>query len=342
LATQLLDQTGQEIPAKLRLHDFRHLILFLSGFVVLSLALCLIQRSFPSIKDGARIIADAKLSDERNNLIFPARGNATRVIVFGNSVLLAGFQARHFDEMGRTDGLELASYNAGLPARGDFVSELKTIVATGNPPDVVLLTDSWQPEPRHRIFSLPLSDHDLADMVFPFHEGVRDFINFAARARNQGGLRAFYRQSQQDEAQMRRDQGYFFIREQSRYPDDRLPDSDHSPTDKPDIVRSRSADWESHQLDELNEVLRLHPMTCLFVPFPGRRAAAAPAPYDQKFARQLAAHTPCKVIGPYYFSYGNSYFSDYMHVNREGAQVYTKDLFHLVKPYLHRGNNALQ
>jgi hypothetical protein len=341
--TQLLDPTARQRAApRLQPRDFRHLLLFLGGFAVLCLAFNAVRNAFPFVKDGAQIVADAKLLDERSNRIFPHSGGAVKVIVFGNSIMLAGFQAKRFDELGRYDGLELASYNAGLPARTDFVPELRSIVASGNPPDVILMTEPWQADRPHSLFSLPVSDHDMADRIFPFHGAVRDFVDFAVRSRQQGGLRAFYRLSADNEAQMRRDQGYFFIREQSRYPGDRLPDTAHSPSDKPDVVIKRSAVWSSHELDELNELLRRHPMACLFVPSPGRRSAEAPAPYDQEFARQLAAHTPCQVVGPYYFTYPNSYFSDYMHLNPAGARIYTEALYHLIKPYLKKGNSALQ
>jgi hypothetical protein len=68
-----------------------------------------------------------------------------------------------------------------------------------------------------------------------------------------------------------------------------------------------------------------------------RSTEAAPAPpTDTDFALQLERHTRCRALGPDYFSYSPVLYSDDIHLNPDGAKVYTGDLYRLVAPHLGR------
>lgn len=308
---------------------------FICGFVALYFALWGLDRAFPYLTIGSDVILHAKLHDESRGLIFPRDTQVSKVAIFGNSRILAGLQAKHFDDLARADGLHTYTYNGGLPARVDFVPELKTIASTGNPPDVVLLTEPWANARTQVFFSLPISDLELANIVFPFRTFLRDAASFMVTSRERGGMRAFYRASSRNDARMREDHGYYFISEQSHYAHDSLPDDFESAADHPGTVDMRNGDAKSEELTELNDLVRQHHIVCLYVPNPVRlNFAAQPPPVDLNFEKVLAAHTPCKLIGPDYLRYPNRYFADQTHLNHLGAQLYTEDLYRLVKAYL--------
>ena len=85
---------------------FRPILLFLLGFLVLCAFFDGLQRAFPYLATGSEVVFQAKLRDEARGAVFPEKTSATKVIVFGNSTILAGLVSKHFDELARADGLE--------------------------------------------------------------------------------------------------------------------------------------------------------------------------------------------------------------------------------------------
>jgi hypothetical protein len=317
----------------------RPILLFLLGFLVLCAFFDGLQRAFPYLATGSEVVFQAKLRDEARGAVFPIKTSGTKVIVFGNSSILAGLVSKHFDELARADGLETYTYNSGFPGHVEFVPQLKAMVDTGNAPDVVLLTKAWQPKRSGGIFKLPFADQELANTIFPFRNLIRDAASFAFTSRERGGLLRFYRKASQNIAQMQSDQGYYFISEQSHYASERLPDDFHMADDKPNVPQFRQADPSSPELAELNSILRAHSIKCFYVPYPARGSALGEAPpTDPAFQQLVESHTPCKVVGPYYYRYPNRDLSDQTHLNHIGSKIYTEDLYRLVKPYLAKGD----
>lgn len=314
---------------------FRPLGLFLFGFLILYGFFIGLQHAFPYLSAGSEVVFQAKLRDEARGAVFPRSTSATKIVVFGNSTILAGLVAKHFDALAKADGLDTYTYNSGFPGVAEFIPQLKTLVASGNVPDVVLLTKPWEPRRQSSIFKLPLSDNELADEIFPFRHFIRDAASFAFTSRAREGLLAFYRKASENIAQMQKDQGYYFISEQSHYPNERLPENFHMADDRPNLKGFREADASSPELVELNAILRAHSIKCLYVPFPQRGGSLGePAPTDMGFQQILESHTPCKLLGPDYYRYPNRDLSDQTHLNHIGSRIYTEDLYRLVKPYL--------
>jgi hypothetical protein len=306
---------------------------YVFGFAVLWLVFYEIFILFPFVSTGADVVYRAKLQQEFHGDVFPENHASQRVLIFGNSKILAGFSPDEFDQLAVTNNSSYYSYNSGYPARPAFVPELREMVKReSGVPNILLLTIPWENTTnRVNIFRLPWNDHDIAETIFPFRYLVRDFFSFLITSRQHGGPLNYYREGRANVAKMLKDRGYYFVYEQSHYPNDSLPDDFHLPSDQPTTVMTRSADPESAQLSELNQIITEHHIRCYFVPQYMREGEYAPSPEkDQAFADLLRLHSSCKLLGPDYLLYANPMFSDRAHLNRTGSQIYTKAIYDLV------------
>jgi hypothetical protein len=284
---------------------------------------------FPYVASGAEVIYHAKIQIETNGVVFPKTIPGGKLIIFGNSRVLAGFVPEYFDRLARDGGLPYVSFNSGFPARAEFVPELASMVRRGQIPDVVLLTQPWRASST--FFKFAFTDFELAEKAFPFRHMIRDTSGFLANARHRGGLAQSYLLPQEKARQMLADRGYYFIAEQSHFPADSLPPGLRFPADTPNETIPRTADPASQELRDLNRILDRHHIRCFYVPDYFRIGAAAPAAaYDQKFEDLLLRNSSCRLLGPDYFSYPNEYFSDAMHLNPKGALAYTADIHRLL------------
>ena len=304
------------------------------GFAILWIAFYGLFRGFPYLTSGAEVIYQSKLRQEIHGSIFPPGHDSRRVLIFGDSRILAGFMPDLFDRLAEADNLHVRSYNSGYPGKTTFVPQLKQIVRNkSNIPDVLLLTEPWGSTPAGlNIFHPFPNDFEIASRLFPFRNLLRDTLSFLVTSREHGGPLNYYRESRENDAKMLQDRGYYFISEQSHYPGNRLPDDFHLGSDKPGVIQLRVADPDSRELSELNWILKSNHIACYYVPVYLRRGEAAPAPdVDQSFADLLRRYTPCKMLGPDYYLYPNRMFSDLAHLNPEGARTYTETIYHLVE-----------
>jgi len=312
-------------------------------FAVFWVIFDVIFQAFPYLSSGSEVIYRSKLNQETNGSIFPESSNARRVLVFGDSEILVGFIPEYFDSLAAADGLNYYSYNSGYPARGFFVSQLETMVQRkSGVPNILLLTVPWRPKQESFNLFHPLqADHDIADRLFPFRYLIRDTFSFLITSQGHGGPAKYYRESRLNDAKMLQDRGYYFISEQSHYPNDALPEDFHLASDQPNAVVMRTADGDSEELKELNRIIEEHNVQCYFVPAYTRVGQlGTPPKSDQAFADFLHHHSLCKVLGPDYVLYPNRMFSDAAHLNREGAKVYTKDIYELLAQEVIDNKNA--
>ncbi len=331
----LSDAAKHESPAKRRTPSaFGWTILF---FAIFWAAFYALSRALPYLKNGSDIVFSAKLRWEEKGQVFPAGSAVTRVLIFGNSKILAGFVPAWFDQMSSANHLRVSSFNSGFPGSDLFLPPLQAMCARGQAPNVLLLTLPWNPDPpRRSIFHLIPDDHAVIDALFPFRNFLRDLTAFLLAAPSHGGVVAYYRESEENERAVIAERGYHLITEQSHFPGGRLPEDFHLGSDQPAQVFSRVAPAHGAQIDELNQLVRQYHMDCYYVPFYLRQGEAAPAAgYDERFARLLQQTTSCKLLGPDYFLYPNRLFADQTHLNEAGARVYTEALFQLLKESSH-------
>jgi hypothetical protein len=294
-------------------------------------------RGLPFLKNGSDVVFSAKLQWEHQGQVFPADPAVTRVLIFGNSKILAGFVPAWFDQMSSPDHLHVSSFNSGFPGSDLFLPPLQAMCARGQAPNVLLMTLPWTRDPRPRgIFHFIPDDHAVIDEFFPFRNFLRDLTAFLLAAPSHGGVMSYYRESEQNERDVIAERGYHLITEQSHFAGGRLPDDFHLDSDQAARRLPRDAPSPSAQIAQLNQLIRQYHIDCYFVPFYLRDGEAAPAEgRDAAFAAQVEQATPCKLLGPDYYLYPNRLFADQTHLNQAGARVYTEALFQLLKDRSH-------
>jgi hypothetical protein len=314
-------------------------------FVLFWAAFYALSRALPYLKNGSDVVFDAKLQWEEKGSVFPADSAVIRVLIFGNSKILAGFLPSRFDQMSSANHLDVVSFNSGFPGSDLFLPPLKAMCQRGQAPHVLLLTLPWNPDPPRRdLFHVILDDHAVIEDLFPFRNFLRDLTAFLFSAPSHGGIVSYYRESEENERGVIAERGYHLITEQSHFPGGRLPDDFHLASDQPKQPNTRVAPSQSAQIHELNDLVQRYHMDCYYVPYYLRTGEAAAADTtDARFAALLQQTTSCKLLGPDYYLYPNRFFSDQTHLNRDGAQVYTDALFQLLKDRLSGGHtHALQ
>ena len=299
--------------------------------------LCALWRELPYLKNGSDVVFSAKLQWEHQGQVFPADPAVTRVLIFGNSKILAGFIPSWFDQMSAAHHLNVSSFNSGFPGSDLFLPPLQAMCARGQAPNVLLMTLPWSRDPKPRgIFHFIPDDHAVIDRLFPFRNLLRDLTAFLLAAPGHGGVMNYYRESEQNERDVIAERGYHLITEQSRFAGGRLPDDFRLDSDLPTTRLPRIAPSTSSQIAALNQLIRQYHIDCYFVPFYLREGEAAPAEAkDAAFAAQVEQATPCKLLGPDYYLYPNRMFADQTHLNQTGARVYTEALFQLLKDRSH-------
>jgi hypothetical protein len=305
----------------------------LALFAVLWATFYGLYRALPYVKNGSDVVFNAKLRYEQEGQVFPADSGKTRVLIFGNSKVLAGFLPAKFDELSGT-----SSFNSGFPGSDLLLPPLQAMCARGQAPNILLLTLVWDRDsPKAGIFNFIPDDHAAIDFLFPFRNFVRDLTAFLMSAPSHGGVVQYYRESSENERAVIAERGYHLITEQSHFPGGRLPDDFHLASDQPNTVVRREASADSSQGKELDQLLQQYHIRCYYVPYYMREGEAAPSSYDADFANVLQQTTTCQLLGPDYFLYPNRYFADQTHLNTSGALLYTQALFELLK-----GAHALQ
>jgi hypothetical protein len=305
-------------------------------FVILWLTFFALDRRFPYLKNGSDLVFRAKLRWEDSGAIFPKDPGIVRVLIFGNSKILAGFVPSVFDQLAAASGLHVSSFNSGFPGSDLVLPPLRAMCARGQAPNVLLLSLPWRADPpRRTVLRFLPDDHAVIEALFPFRNFIMDFTNFLMRAPGNGGVAAYYRDAKRNEGRVIAQRGYYLIAEQSNFPDGRLPDDFHLASDQPNAILVRTAPLPGSEVVDLNRLVSQYRIHCYFVPFYLRLGEAAASPgYDERFGTAVERSTACKLLGPDYYLYPNRYFSDQTHLNRAGAEIYTEALFRLIEDKL--------
>lgn len=288
---------------------------------------------YPFVRNGAETIAVAKTAYLDSHAIFSPRSRA-RVLAFGNSKTLAGFNPAIYDQ---AVGEGTESFNAGRPGNNRFLDFLKPILASGTRPTHILVltppTDesdlTWRDYWRH--------DNLLANLLFPFRYFPRDLVLFLASSRRGGGIVATYQKNVDTTARVIAERGYYFIEGQSHFAGDRLPDDYQLPTDSPNIVPPRIIDPDAPAFKELVALSATYGFKVIFVPTPYRTGEVAPPePMGADVVTALPTVPGFYVAGPARWLFEPSDYSDPIHLNREGAALYSRRLAEITAPIINR------
>lgn len=291
-----------------------------------------LDRSFPYLRPGSDVIHAAKLRAVNEGGIF-RRDVPIRVVAVGNSRTLAGFDPGVFSECLDTP---CQAYNLGLPGTNQYVAPLRTMIGAGDVPTHVLIQAPW-PKPSRRLSPLGLlrQDADLIRMLFPFRDLPRNLAIFLVASHSRGGIRDYYLRKQETAQEAVAARGYYFIEGQSRFEDDRLPDQFSLSADRPDTVYVRPFEFDALALAELLNIGKEHRIQFIIIPeYYREKAFAEPPPVNPEVVGKSASIPGLMVLGPDYWRFPNRLFSDAVHLNREGAGIYTRRLAHLVGPVL--------
>jgi hypothetical protein len=286
--------------------------------------------NFPYIRAGADLVTEFKVELVQKGSPFRSGHQRLRIMAFGDSKILAGFIPPLFDSILALGGVAAESYNLGLPGDQRFVSHLETLVSRGEAPDIALLGYPWPDvdESGPTVFRFISDDNVVLDRVFPFRHMPRDFFVTLGLASSRGGLPAFYRQAEQTLRRVELDRGYYFIVGQSHEKDDQLPEAFGLPTDTPMKICARQrVNTHTDTFRKLQNALLEHHVRCIFIPLYYRIHQQAEAPeVNAEVVTSLDGVAPFAVAGPDYYLYPNRLFSDPTHLNRRGAEVYTRQL----------------
>jgi hypothetical protein len=281
----------------------------------------------PFTRQGAVVIADAKFETLVKGPMFGPQDH-TRVMAFGHSKMLTSLRPAELDA---AMGNGFRSYNLGLPGDERFLPMLEAALEAGNVPTHVLLMLSWDDKLAPPSFRDVLyDDMAIVKIVVPFHYFPRDVVIFAFENRHR--LAEAIRDVAVQRDGMLDERGYYFIRSQSLYKNDRLPDNYALPSDHPTQTDRRKIPERSFVRRRLEQLARQYGFQVLMVPMPFRVGQFAPAPAVDKDRLAVISDDPLiRVLGPDYFSYPPALFSDPQHMNPDGAQAYTADLARLLK-----------
>jgi hypothetical protein len=302
-----------------------------AGFVLLFaavwLSLYVAYTLLPFTRPGSIVIAEAKFEALVKGPMFGPRDHY-RVMVLGHSKALTCVRPRELDA---AIGPEFRSYNLGLPGEEHFLPVLEAALEAGNVPTHVLLTLPWDNKPeKPGLMDVLRNDPEIAKTLMPFRTFPRDASLFLFTNRNRLAEAVHDVAAQRDS--MIEERGYYFIKSQSHYANDRLPNDYALPTDRPNRIERRKFPEKSFTRTRLEQLAMKYGFEVVFIPVPFRigEFAAAPAEDNTRLIT-LSDHPRIRVMGPDYFNYPPAYFADPVHMNPQGALAYTADLARLLK-----------
>lgn len=298
------------------------------------------QWGLPMVQNGASLVTIAKLERMDESGFF--REDADYRIVFcGNSKMLSGFRPESFSlDLPTSNEGNVDAVNIGFPADSELLSKLRRLLSSGNQPTHVVMSQGWLDEKeKPGGLSWITNDRKVVDALVPWRRLPRDLTVFGIRAAKRRNPIELYRKQSAEIDLMLESRGYYFIESQSRHEGNRLPDSFEIPTDDPKAQWVRLINPESWEFRELERLRKEHQFEIWIAPTYYRVGQYAPA-IENKHAKRLSEFPGWRVLGPDYWLYPPSFFSDPVHLNPYGAEQYTEDLSLLISEAM-REDNAL-
>jgi hypothetical protein len=329
VSTSTAEGLQEEVAGADRLF-WRRSAAFVLLLAAIWVALAAADRALPFVKPGHDQIYLLAIDTVQRGVVFPAGLARTRVAIFGDSRVQAGFQPDLFDQL---SSAETYSFNLGLPNDTRFLHVLQTLVERDQAPDVVLLTLPWALDPEPERWALLSDDAAFVATVLPFRQLFRNVTLFLMRSASRGGPVAYYRAAEANVEGARRDRGYFFVEGMSHFPGHRLPEDFRLDGDVPDRPTPREIELGGAAFEEMLRLRDAAGFRVVLVPTYARLGSRSASEADAH-VRETLGSRGIDVRGPDYWLYPNRLFSDPGHVNREGAATYTQDLWELLAPVI--------
>ena len=326
-SSAMLPTVGRQHSAAAATRWQRPVTAFVLLFAAVWLSLYAAYLLLPFIRPGSVVIADAKFETlVKGNMFGPQDRN--RVMIFGHSKVITGVRPRELDSL---VGPGFRSYNLGLPGEVRFLPILEAALLAGNAPTHVLLTLPWDAKrDADGFIDVLRNDAAIAKTLFPFRSLPRDAALFVFENRRR--LTEAVRDVAAQRETMLQDRGWYFIKSQSHYEDDRLPDDYVLPTDHPSRIDVRTLPERSFTRERLEQLAMQYGFQIVMIPVFFRTGEFAPAPAaDNTRLATISEHPLIRVLGPDYWTYPPALFADPQHMNPRGAQAYTADLARLLK-----------
>lgn len=312
-------------------HDF---LLFFAASASVWLLFYGVFAAFPFVQNGADAISASKVHFLETQPAFSS-GAKVRVLAFGNSKILAGFNPAVYSQAVAPDA---ESFNAARPANDRFLELLKRILANGTRPTHILIQAAPREDEQEAWRDYFVHDKQLVNLLFPFRNFPRDLVLFVAMSRSEGGIVNSYRERALTVEHIITDRGYYFIKGQSHFPGDRLPDDFHIATDQPSKVLPRIIDSSAPAFKELISLSTAFNFKIILIPTPYRIGEFAPPDsVERGEAKPLPSAPNFFVAGPAWWVFEPRYFSDPVHLNKEGARLYSQRLAEITAPFINTG-----
>jgi len=293
-------------------------------------------------KDGASIICEEKRKAVRNGT-FGYKEGKINVLFMGRSKILAGIIPNYFDSLvnGRTYSLNLS-----LPALpiGPHYFALKDYLESNPPPEYIVLHLSVSAGKSTSLFdkyanqgiSFPQelvsyfinreNKTVIFNFVFPIRMYLKQSVKYALNlVFNPSDIRRNRRRNAKIVNKMINDRGYYFIKEQARFPDNKLP-----ATFKESLNLDRTRGIYDPHIDpyvrKFFDLASNNKIKILLIEVPYREKqymqySLMPKHYKivlDEYSNIYIAQDGWKVK-----FYENKFFSDPTHLNAEGAELYT-------------------
>jgi hypothetical protein len=316
---------------------FRRLSFTIALGIAFYIGLFTIHKMFPYIGVGSEIVTYEKLHFFKTESIFPPNAKR-RLLILGDSRVLSGFIPALFDELSRGT---IYSYNLALPDYQKFIPLMGNLINKGQIPTDIFITIPWGELPKKNPLVFIDNDNEIIKKLVPFRHLIRNLLIFGHRSRYRGGIRKLHDENKQSAKEVLENRGYYFIAGQSFYKNDELPDDFSFTSDQPDKLYHRPVPPKNELYKQFAQMLETHSIKAYFVPLYNRTGALKPNPEPNVELTKAFENKPhIQVIGPDYFSFPNKLFSDPVHLNPNGAKVYTTKLWELYSKHLQNSISA--
>ncbi len=319
----------------------------LIGIILLVLLNQLAIYSGSIYKDGASIICEAKREAVRSGKIGYQKGK-TNVLFMGASGMLAGLNPEVFDSIFQDS---IHSVNMALPALpiASNYHYLKDYLAYNPAPQYIIMPLHLTSEPFLLFETYANQGLNFPDELVSYFfnvEGKNQVVNYLLpihvyrasvykylknRIINPQDISHTRKRNEQIVDSMIAQKGYYFIQEQSKFPEGRLPEDYTAPTDCDTCIKQMPNPFSDPYVEKFFDLTEKKNIQVMLVTYPMRRGSLAQYTETPQPLIDLTEKYPHIALPPEGWKipfYDNRYFSDPHHLNVQGSNDYTQKIAH--------------